>query len=109
MSTTQADLNKLAAKLAAIKAKKEALAKLENELKEEALDLLENVGFTTVDCPKGKLQIRTVKTFIFDDKDKDLIKTAKAAAKLVEDSAKERATVLQDHTLAFTAVKKVKG
>jgi len=109
MSTAQADLNKLAAKLAAIKAKKEALAKLENELKAEALEILQDVGFTTVDCPKGKLQIRTVKTFIFDDKDKDLIKTAKAAAKLVEDAAKDRATVLYDPTLAFTAAKKVGG
>ena len=108
MSTTQADLNKLAAKLAAIKMKQEALAKMERDLKDQALDILENVGFTTVDCPKGKLQIRTVKSFIYDDADKDLIKTAKAAAKLVEDSAKERATVLEDYTLAFTLVKKVK-
>jgi hypothetical protein len=52
MSTTQADLNKLAAKLAAIKVKQEALAKMERDLKDQALDILENVGFTTVDCPK---------------------------------------------------------
>lgn len=109
MSTTQADLNKLAAKLAAIKAKKEALAKLESELKEEALEILQDVGFTTVDCPKGKLQIRTIKTFLYDDRDKDRIKSAKAAAKAVEDAAKERANVLEDLTLAFTPAKKVGG
>jgi hypothetical protein len=109
MSTTQADLNKLAAKLAAIKAKKEALAKLENELKAEALDLLEDAGFTTVDCPKGRFQVREIKSFVFTDEDKDLIRTAKAAAKLVEDSAKDRATVLYDPSLAFTPAKKVVG
>ena len=107
MSTTQADLNKIAAKLAAIKAKKDALAELEAKLKSDALDILEEIGFTTVDCAKGKLQVRTVKTYIFDDQDKDLIRTAKAAAKLVEDSAKERATVLTDNALAFTPLKKV--
>lgn len=107
MTTAQNDLNRLAAKLAAIKAKKDALAKLENDLKEEALEILQDVGFTTVDCPKGKLQIRTVKTYLYDDTDKDLIKTAKTAAKMVEDAAKERANVLEDLTLAFIAAKKI--
>lgn len=109
MTATQTDLNKLAAKLAAIKAKKDALAKLEAELKDEALEILQDVGFTTVDCPKGKLQIRTVKTYLYGDRDQDLIKTAKAAAKAVEEAARERANVLEDLTLAFIAAKKVKG
>jgi len=107
MDPTQSDLNKLAAKLAAIKAKKEALAELEAQIKVEAIDMLEAIGFTTVDCPKGKFQIRTVKSFIYDDRDKDLIKTAKTAAKMVEDAAKERATVLEDQTLAFIAAKTI--
>lgn len=107
MSTTQADLNKIAAQLAAVKAKQEALAKIEKDLKAQALDLLEDVGFTTVDCPKGRFQVRELKSYIFSDEDKDLIKTAKAAAKLAEDSAKDRATVLFDPQLAFTPAKKV--
>ena len=107
LNPTQTELNKLAAKLAAIKAKKEALAKLEAQLQVEAFDMLEAIGFTTVDCPKGKLQIRTVKTFLFDDRDKDLIKTAKTAAKMVEDAPKERATILEDQTLAFIAAKTI--
>lgn len=104
---TQTQLNTIATKLAAIAAKREALAQQEAELKAEALGLLEDVGFTTVDCPKGKLQVRLTKSYSYTEPDEMKIKAAKAVVKTLEDDAKTRAETVTKTGVAFTVAKKV--
>lgn len=106
--SAQTQLNAIAAKLASLKARKDAMAALEAELKAEALQILEDNGVTTVDCPKGKFQIREIKTFVFTPQDQELLDEAKADFKKVEAFVRKNAKcVLQDPTLAFTAAKKI--
>jgi len=104
---TQTQLNAIATKLAAIAAKREALAQQEADLKAEALELLEEVGFTTVDCPKGKIQVRVTKTYTYTPQDEADLKAAKATVKIIEDEAKTRADVTTKTGVAFTVAKKV--
>lgn len=108
--SAQTQLNAIAAKLAALKARKDAMAALEAQLKADALQIMEDNSVTTVDCPKGKFQIRELKTYVLSPQGQQRLDEAKADFKKVETSVRKDAkVVLQDPSLAFTVAKKIES